>query len=77
LGSYRDDYADEVKALIEAKVAGQEIVGEPQEEQAPVINLMDALRKSVEKASRSGRPAKAPARGPKSAKRKRSGRRTA
>jgi non-homologous end joining protein Ku len=35
--------------LIEAKIAGQEIVAPPMANQVPIINLMDALRQSVEK----------------------------
>lgn len=45
---YDDLYREKVKALIKAKVAGREIVA-PEEEEEPleVVNLMDALRKSV------------------------------
>jgi DNA end-binding protein Ku len=50
IGRYVDDYEDKLKRLIEAKVEGREIVGPQAEEQAPVINLMDALRKSVKQA---------------------------
>jgi DNA end-binding protein Ku len=66
-----------LKQLIQAKVEGREIVSPPQEEQAPVINLMDALRKSVAQArggSKKPAPKTAAARG---AKRRRSSRRTA
>lgn len=77
LGSYRDDYADEMRELIEAKVAGRELVGEPQEEEAPVINLMDALRKSVARSrSKSAKRAR-PTPRTRPAKRRRSTRRTA
>ena len=45
---YKDRYQQRLKQLIEAKVAGREVV-EPEEEEEPqVINLMDALRRSVE-----------------------------
>jgi DNA end-binding protein Ku len=44
---YRDVYTEKLTKLIEAKVAGQEIVAPPIHEEAQVINLMDALRKSV------------------------------
>jgi DNA end-binding protein Ku len=47
INQYVDDYEDKLKQMIEAKIEGREIVGPQTEEQAPVINLMDALRKSV------------------------------
>jgi DNA end-binding protein Ku len=47
---YRDVYTEKLTKLIEAKVAGQEIVAPPIHEEAQVINLMDALRKSVAQA---------------------------
>jgi DNA end-binding protein Ku len=51
---YKDVYTEKLTRLIEAKVAGQEIVAPPQEEQAPIINLMDALRQSVVRAQKRG-----------------------
>jgi DNA end-binding protein Ku len=47
LGRYEDTYTQKLTEVIEAKVAGKEIVRPPQEDETPVINLMDALRKSV------------------------------
>jgi DNA end-binding protein Ku len=44
---YKDVYTEKLTKLIEAKVAGQEIVAPPVHEQAHIINLMDALRQSV------------------------------
>jgi len=42
------DYRRDLKALLEAKLAGEEIkVPEPAEEKAPVIDLMEALKQSV------------------------------
>jgi DNA end-binding protein Ku len=52
LDSYHDTYIERVKQLIEAKVEGKEIVAAPTEEEPQVINLMDALRKSVAQAKR-------------------------
>jgi DNA end-binding protein Ku len=46
---YKDEYTEKLTKLIEAKVAGQEIVTPPVEQHAQVINLMDALKQSVEK----------------------------
>jgi DNA end-binding protein Ku len=47
--SYKDLYTERLTQLIEAKVAGEEIVTPPPVEEAQVINLMDALRQSVER----------------------------
>jgi DNA end-binding protein Ku len=49
---YRDLYTERLHQLIEAKIAGQEIVAPPIEEQVPIINLMDALRQSVDEGVR-------------------------
>jgi len=46
---YKDVYTEKLTKLIEAKVAGEEIVAPPVHEQAQIINLMDALRQSVAK----------------------------
>ncbi len=52
---YVDHYAAKVKELIEAKLAGRKVVAPVEEEEEPdVINLMDALRKSVERHKSSG-----------------------
>ena len=47
---YQDDYTEKLTEIIEAKVAGREVVASPAETEAPVINLMDALKQSVAKA---------------------------
>jgi DNA end-binding protein Ku len=45
---YKDTYQDQLKSLIEAKVAGRQVVAPASEEEEPeVINLMDALQASV------------------------------
>jgi DNA end-binding protein Ku len=52
--SYEDRYTDRLKELIEAKIAGKETIEPPQaEEEVPIINLMDALRESVQKTKQS------------------------
>jgi DNA end-binding protein Ku len=43
-------YTEKLTKLIEAKVAGQEIVTPPAPEEGQIINLMDALKQSVAKA---------------------------
>ena len=42
-----DHYRDALREMIEAKIAGREIVAAP-EVQAPVIDIMTALRQSIE-----------------------------
>lgn len=61
---YKDEYTEKLTKLIEAKVAGQEVVTPPAEPHAQVINLMDALKQSVEKL-RPGAGKEAVARPPK------------
>jgi DNA end-binding protein Ku len=52
LREYRDEYQEELRRVIDKKIAGEEIV-EPEEEAAPtkVVDLMDALRKSLDRVS--------------------------
>lgn len=51
-------YRRDLRALLEAKLAGEEITRpEPVPEEAPVIDLMDALRASVEQVSKKKAPA--------------------
>jgi DNA end-binding protein Ku len=46
---YKDDYREEVLELIHKKEEGEEIVApEPEQRTTRVVNLMDALRKSLE-----------------------------
>ncbi|MBA3313934.1 MAG: Ku protein [Planctomycetaceae bacterium] len=47
LSEYKDLYTERVTELVQAKVEGKEIVAPPAEEEPAVINLMDALKKSV------------------------------
>ena len=51
LTEYKDAYQEELQRIIDAKIAGQEVVAT--EEQAPpkVVNLMDALRQSLDRVS--------------------------
>ncbi|MEU8323034.1 Ku protein [Nonomuraea sp. NPDC048881] len=58
---YHDTYREALQQVIEAKVAGKEVVAAPEEEEAgPAVDLMAALRASVEaaKRERTGEPAK-------------------
>ncbi len=48
--AYSDQYQDKLRALIEAKVAGKEVVAAKSESTGNIIDLMDALKASVDKA---------------------------
>ena len=54
----QSDYRRDLKALLEAKLAGEELTAPPEPaEEAPVIDLMEALRRSVEEAREAKKPA--------------------
>ena len=53
LSHYHDDYQDELRKVIDAKIAGQEFTAPPEEAPEKVVNLMDALRKSLDSVSAS------------------------
>jgi len=55
---YKDKYADRLRELIELKVAGKEVAAQPEEAPPPVINLMEALQKSLDQAKKSAKPPK-------------------
>ena len=61
LTSFRDEYVEGLQAIIEAKVAGEEVVAPSAVDTTPrVVNLMDALKKSLDRVSTAKkRPAKA------------------
>jgi DNA end-binding protein Ku len=51
LGQWTNHYADDLRKLVEAKVAGQEVVTPPEEADGPqVTDLMAALRRSLDQA---------------------------
>ena len=55
-----DEYQAELRRIIDAKIAGEEVVVAAEEAPAKVVNLMDALRKSLDSVSASKKkPAKA------------------
>jgi DNA end-binding protein Ku len=71
LQDYKDEYREGLQAIIDAKIAGQEVVAPAVEEAPKVVNLMEALRKSLDAVSTKKKtPAKAVAATPV-AKRKR------
>jgi len=47
LQGYKDGYVENLTKLIQLKVAGQEIVHAPDPEEPKILNLMEALKKSV------------------------------
>jgi DNA end-binding protein Ku len=57
---YKNEYRSELRAMLEAKLAGQEIARPEPAPEAPVIDLMDALKQSVAQAQKDkGKPAAA------------------
>ena len=44
---YRDTYQEQVQTLIQAKLEGKQVTATPQPHLAPVIDLMEALKKSL------------------------------
>jgi DNA end-binding protein Ku len=54
---YKDEYQARLRALIETKISGKEVVAAEPESEGKVIDLMEALRASVEKANRDKEPA--------------------
>jgi len=51
MSEYRDEYQEELKRIIDAKIAGEEIVEKEEEAPPKVVNLMEALRKSLDRVS--------------------------
>jgi DNA end-binding protein Ku len=51
LTEYSDRYQEELQRIIDAKVAGQEVVATAEEAPPKVVNLMDALRQSLDRVS--------------------------
>src|ERR1700704_3056294 len=58
--SYRDDYQVGLREIIDAKIEGREIVAQEIEAPPKVVNLMDALRKSLDTISSSKKKSAAP-----------------
>jgi DNA end-binding protein Ku len=46
-GKYKDNYRENLRAMIEAKIAGQEVVAPVEAQQVKVIDIMDALKASL------------------------------
>ena len=51
LREYTDAYQEELQRIIDAKIAGEEVVATTEEAPPKVVNLMDALRQSLDRVS--------------------------
>jgi DNA end-binding protein Ku len=59
LADYKDEYREGLQRIIDAKIAGEEVVSTTPEAPPKVVNLMDALKKSLDSVSaQKKRPAK-------------------
>jgi DNA end-binding protein Ku len=60
LKDYKDEYTEGLRSIIDAKIAGEEVVAPEEQEPPKVVNLMEALRKSLDSVSTTKKkPAKA------------------
>jgi DNA end-binding protein Ku len=72
LATYRDEYRDGLQAIIDAKIAGEEVIAPTPEAPPRVVNLMEALKRSLDSVSTSKKKtAKMTAASKPAAKRKR------
>jgi DNA end-binding protein Ku len=55
---YRDTYRETLRAMIQNKVEGREISAPPARRPVKVVNLMDALRRSLKQKKATGPPRK-------------------
>jgi DNA end-binding protein Ku len=62
---YKDSYREKLQQLIESKVSGSETYEAPVREPAPVVNILNALEKSLGMAIRKPPVAEAPSKTPK------------
>jgi DNA end-binding protein Ku len=51
LAEYKDEYREGLQKIIDAKIAGEEVVAAEVEMPPKVVNLMEALRKSLDSVS--------------------------
>jgi DNA end-binding protein Ku len=66
LARYKDEYTSKLTKLIEAKAKGKKVVAPRSHEEPAVINLMDALRQSLNRTQKQA--ARKPARAAKAAR---------
>ena len=68
---YQNEYRNELRAMLEAKVAGQEIARPEPAPEAPVVDLMEALKQSVAQAQKGkDKPSAAKRKKPSSARKR-------
>jgi DNA end-binding protein Ku len=53
---YHDSYREKIDALIQAKIAGEETVESPAPKAAPVVNILEALQRSLESSAGARKP---------------------
>ena len=70
LKTIKDEYQEGLREIIDAKIEGREVVTQEVEEPPKVVNLMEALRKSLDTISAKKKPARKKAAKKKAAKRK-------
>lgn len=58
---YKDTYVEKLQKLIQLKIDGREVVAAPDHEEPRILNLMDALKKSVAEAQAKSAGIEAPA----------------
>lgn len=68
-GDYKDEYQEKLRKLIEAKIEGKEIQAPSERPPSKVINLMEALKASLDRSTPAGKP-RSGAKGRKSAGKK-------
>jgi DNA end-binding protein Ku len=69
--SYKDEYQEGLREIIDAKIGGREIVSQEVEAPPKVVNLMEALRKSLDTISASKKKTPLPAAGRMALKKRR------
>src|SRR5438105_3261564 len=74
---FRDEYRDALLGVVEKKVAGEEITVQPEAEPTKVVDLMEALKASVDAAKKKERPTASASRSKSSAKKSTAKRSTA
>lgn len=58
LSEFRDQYQEDLRAVIDDKVAGAEVVAPVEEAPPKIVNLMEALRKSLDSVGEGKRTSK-------------------
>jgi DNA end-binding protein Ku len=56
---FRDTWADRVKEAVDKKIAGEDVLAAPEAPKAQIIDLLEALKRSVAQADTGARPAAA------------------